>query len=355
MIKTSENQILFMGNALLDISAKCDQKLLDKYKLKVDDNCEAEDWQLPIFDKLLLMPNAITTPGGSAQNSARIAQQILTKQTGPESVYFVGSVGNDKTGKILESSVRSSKVRTLYHYHPTLPTGVSAGMVTSETNRTLMANIGASAQMPTEFLDSSLVKKALNKSVVYFVESYFVTHSPILVLSLAKISEQLNKNLFLSLSANYVVTNHFEELMHLMPYTDAVFANSSEAQTFYTHLTGNKIADMYTIATSIAKLDKCKQTNHFWTDIKRCVFITRGSESVIVAKYFANNEIIVKEYSVPKIDVIGDTIGAGDAFVGGIVAHLVTGHNIDDSVHFGIQIASKVCQQRGCVLVDNDF
>ena len=55
--------IVFLGNALLDISAKCDQKLLEKYNLKVDDNCEAEDWQLPIFDKLLAMPDVITTPG----------------------------------------------------------------------------------------------------------------------------------------------------------------------------------------------------------------------------------------------------------------------------------------------------
>ncbi|CAG2174174.1 unnamed protein product [Oppiella nova] len=341
-----------MGNALLDISAKCDQKLLEKYNLKVDDNCEAEDYQLPIFDKLLAMPDVVTTPGGSAQNSSRIAQQILSPKTGAESVYFVGSIGNDKTGKILERSVREAKVRTLYHYHPTLNTGVSAGMVTSDTNRTLMANIGASQAMPQEFLDSSLVRKALDKSIIHFVEGYFVTHSPITVLSLAKISQQLNKNFFLSLSATYVVSQHFEELMHLMPYTDAIFANNSEAQAFHTHLTGTKTSDMSLIAKTIAKIEKSKQTDHLWTDIKRCVFITQGSDSVIVAKYLSNDEVVVSEHSVPKIEIKGDTIGAGDAFVGGVVAHLVCGHSIEEAVDFGIRIAGQVCQSRGCLLND---
>lgn len=54
---------MFLGNALLDISAKVDEKLLEKYGLKVDDNCEAEEWQLPLFDMLLTMPDNITTPG----------------------------------------------------------------------------------------------------------------------------------------------------------------------------------------------------------------------------------------------------------------------------------------------------
>ena len=48
---------------MLDISAKCDETLLNEYQLKVDDNCEALDFQLPIFDRLLAMPDAITTPG----------------------------------------------------------------------------------------------------------------------------------------------------------------------------------------------------------------------------------------------------------------------------------------------------
>lgn len=289
--------------------------------------------------------------GGSAQNSARIAQQLLTEKMGPQSVYFVGCVGKDRTGQILERMVLESKVRTLYHYHPTLPTGVTAGMVTSEDSRTLMANIGASKGLPKEFLETSLVRKALNKSIIHFVESYFVGHSPMTVLSLAKISQSLNKNFFLSLSATYVVNENFEELMILMPFTDAVFANGSEAQAFYSHLTGVKTSDMEMIATSIARIEKSKQTDHLWTDIKRCVFITQGSEQVIVAKLMTNDEVVIDKYSVPSIEVRGDTIGAGDAFVGGVVAQLVCGQNIEEAVRFGITIAGKVCQNRGCLLI----
>jgi len=311
-----------------------------------------------IDNKLLLFPNKNSflfqnfSKGGSAQNSSRICQQILTSKIGPESIYFIGSIGRDKTGKILEESVKSSKVKTLYYYHSTESTGITAGLVTSDTNRTLMANIGASAKMPIEFLETDPVLEAIKNSVIHFSEAYFVTHSPMAVMSLAKLSLKYSKNFFLSLSAPYVVIQHFEELMHLMPFSDAIFANISEAQTFYTQLTGSKSSDIELIARTIVKIEKSKPSDHLWNGIKRCVFITQGPNPVIVAKWMTSGEVEVKSFPIPHIEVKGDTIGAGDAFVGGVVAHLLCGKSIDESVVFGIDIATKTCQNRGCVLKD---
>ena len=267
-------------------------------------------------------------------------------------VYFLGCIGKDKTGQLLEKYVREVKVDPLYYYHPTMPTGVSAGMVTSDTNRTLMANIGASKALPEEFLENSSVREALNRSIIYMCESYFLTHSPKTVLSLAKISAQLNRYFFLSLSATYVVTERFQQLMDLIPYTDAIFANRSEALTFAAQLTGAENSDIEQTAKLIAKIRSNKSTGSLWPDVKRCVFITQGSDALIVAKFMTNEEVNVQRYSVPQIQVKGDTIGAGDAFVGAVVAQLVCGHDIDEAVRLGIEIAGKVCQKRGCLLED---
>lgn len=363
--------IVFLGNALLDISAKCDQSLLEEYHLKADDNCEANDWQLPLFDRLLAMADALTTPGlatvhpddninhcrltgGSAQNSARIAKQVLIEKMDSEetvpSVYFLGSIGTDKTGQLLEKYVREAKVEPLYYYHPTLPTGLTAGLVTSDVNRTLMANIGASKAMPEEFIESSVVREALNKSIINVCESYFLTHSPNTVFSLAKMSAHLKRSFFLSLSATYVVTEHFQKIMDLMPYTDAIFGNRSEALTFAKLLTGDQSSDIELTARVIASIPINRKSGGLWPNVKRCVFITQGSDPLIVAKYTASDEVIVRSYSVPTIQVKGDTIGAGDAFVGAVVAQLVCGLDIDEAVGLGIEIAGKVCQNRGCVL-----
>ena len=79
----------------------------------------------------------------------------------------------------------------------------------------------------------------------------------------------------------------------------------------------------------------------------RIVVITQGKGSVLVADAKCCD---VKEFSVKPIDdqSIVDTIGAGDAFVGGFFAQLVQNKSLEICIKSGIYCAQEVIKQIGC-------
>lgn len=109
---------LCIGNVLLDIIYQCeDDSLLKKYHLNYDDGIELAEWQMPLFDDILSgsktswVPNGelgcpevtcngevgslAMSPGGAAQNTARVMQWCLKESAGGGAVAFAGCVGKD--------------------------------------------------------------------------------------------------------------------------------------------------------------------------------------------------------------------------------------------------------------------
>ena len=79
----------------------------------------------------------------------------------------------------------------------------------------------------------------------------------------------------------------------------------------------------------------------------RVVVITQGKDSVLVA---LKSQPFIRAYPVNPIneeDII-DTIGAGDAFVGGFFAQLVLNKSLDVCIESGIYCAQEVIKQIGC-------
>lgn len=84
---------------------------------------------------------------------------------------------------------------------------------------------------------------------------------------------------------------------------------------------------------------------------QRVSVITVGCEPVIVAIGQADGrEPEVHTIEVPKIakDLIVDTNGAGDSFVGGFFAALSLGEPVLDCVRAGIALSGHVVQRLGC-------
>ena len=75
--------------------------MLEEYGLKLDDtllvDAEKEPEKMGLYDDLIKNRNAKLIPGGAAQNTARGAQYML----GPDSVWYIGSVGDDEYSKLL--------------------------------------------------------------------------------------------------------------------------------------------------------------------------------------------------------------------------------------------------------------
>lgn len=102
-------------------------------------------------------------------------------------------------------------------------------------------------------------------------------------------------------------------------------------------------------------VEKTNSQNH--DDLIEKLF-SIGVENIIHTKgkdgTYLYNKAGTKEFTLPEIEV-NSSIGAGDSFVGGLVAGLVEGKSIEDSICYGIAAASSTLKTPGtdlCQLAD---
>ena len=110
----------------------------------------------------------------------------------------------------------------------------------------------------------------------------------------------------LNLSAPFIPQFFKDPLAEILPYTDYLLGNETEAQA-WAESQGHSTKSIPEIARLFAKLPK-KNTKR-----PRTVIITQGTEPAITAVAKAGEEAEVKEYPVHAIspEQINDTNGAG--------------------------------------------
>lgn len=323
-----------IGNPLLDISADVGKDLLAKYDVQLDSAILAEEKHQPLFKELVDNYNPKYIAGGATQNTIRVAQWML--QT-PGQTAYMGCVGSDGYAKQLEECAASDGVLVHYMKDETVPTGTCAALI-HESERALVTNLDAANNFKPSHLESELAKEILSYAKFYYSAGFFLTVS---VESLVQVSEQFlseNKTMCLNLSAPFIIDFFGDQLSTAMQYADFLFGNESEALTYgKKHGMGE---DLKEIAKACAALPK-KGTK------PRTVVFTQGSQSTIVA---SNGE--VTEYAVEPLakELLVDTNGAGDAFVGGFLSQLVQGKSMDECVKAGHWSARYIIQQSGTQL-----
>merc|ERR1712176_1522085 len=122
-----------------------------------------------------------------------------------------------------------------------------------------------------------------------------------------------------------------------MPYVDFLFGNETEART-WAESEGWDTTDVAFIATRLSLIPSMKKT-------KRTVVITQGAEETIVC-----HRGHVTKYPIVKLakEKIVDTNGAGDAYVGGFLAGLAKGKDIEGCHKAGSFAACEIIQVSGC-------
>ncbi|MBE3042314.1 hypothetical protein IMZ48_06985, partial [Candidatus Bathyarchaeota archaeon] len=163
-----------------DIQAAGDEALLAKYNLKANDAILAEDSHAPLYEDLLTNYDAKLIAGGAAQNSARGAQYILP----PNSVVYVGGVGDDKYAAILKDAVSAAGLRVEYRVDKEVPTGLCGAVITGH-NRSLCTSLGAANHYDLEHLKKPEVWALAEGSEVIYVGGYHCTGKALLSCPLA--------------------------------------------------------------------------------------------------------------------------------------------------------------------------
>jgi len=330
--------ILGMGNPLLDISADVGQDVLDKYDVKLDSAILAEEAHMPIYEDLINNHNAGFIAGGATQNSIRIAQWMLKSSNVEDATAFMGCVGEDAYGKTLKECAEKDGVKTHYMIDKTTPTG-SCAVLVKDGERSLIANLAAANNFKESHLESAESRELIEKATLYYIAGFFLTVSVDSLVIVAEHALANDKPFCLNLSAPFIIDFFGDQVATALAYADYLFCNESEAAAYAKkHDLGE---DLKEVALKIAASEKKNEKR------PRVVVFTQGSTSTIVA-----TEGVVTEYAVEPLskDMIVDTNGAGDAFVGGFLSELYHGKNIEECVTAGHWSARYIIQQPGTTI-----
>lgn len=329
-------KLLGIGNPLLDVIAEIDTNFLSRYEIKMNQAILADNKHLPLYDELEQKQDKKYIAGGSVLNTVRVFQWVLGDIKNA-SVYM-GCLGKDNNAEILKKAAAKDGVAMSCCEDEVEKTGV-CGVGILDKERTMVGKLGAAEKFSIRHLERSDVKDVYYNSDVIFSSGYFLSASIDSLLILGKHCVETNKPFCLTISAEYVIEFMGEKLKKALYYADYVFMNQIEAICFAKNIAHNESLSLLEIASYIVKMSKANDNR------KRTVIITRGPESTLVN--YGNDLILNIE--VPKLDKsdIIDLNGAGDAFVGGFLAQMVKGGNLQQIVETGHKAARAIIQQSG--------
>ena len=305
-------KILGIGNAIIDLICKVDEKFIQKNNL-------TKGTMKLIFDEKIfqqLLSNLRvekTISGGSVANSI-----VGLSQLGNE-VGFIGKISDDDLGNKYEKGLEKENVKYFYSKKKEiLPTGTCLILVTPDSERTMCTFLGTAGLINENDIDI----KAVKKSEIVFLEGYLWDEGKPKK-AFEKAITNANK-VAMSLSDQFCVDRHKPHFLILVKEKlDIVFAYEGEIMSL---IETKNFNDVITFAKQINKQ----------------IIITRGEKGAISIK---GNEVL--EIGIKKNLTILDLTGAGDLFAAGYLHGLINSQSQQKCLEKGTNLSSKIIQQIG--------
>ena len=307
-------KILGIGNAIVDVICKVDEKFitqnnLTKSTMKLVDEAE--------FKELLsTLKIEETISGGSVANSIVGLSQLGNK------VGFIGKVNDDDLGNKYEEGLKKESVHFLYSKKKeTIPTGTCLILITPDSERTMVTFLGTAGKINEKDINTNAVKD----SEILFLEGYLWDEGEPKK-AFEKAIDNANK-VAMSLSDLFCVERHKPHFLDLVKNKlDITFANEQEIM-------------------SLINVKNFDEVINFAKDVDKLIVITRGEKGAI-----AINKNKVTECAAKKNLKIKDLTGAGDLFAGGFLHGLINNKPVKESLEIGTEISSKIIQIIGARL-----
>lgn len=333
------------GHPLLDIISHVDREYLSKYNIDLGSvNLAAPD-QLPVFESLSQQRNVEFVPGGASMNAVRVARWMVSKhEAAAKSCTYVGSLGDDEFGCILERALNNGGVHSIFQIQDEKQTGTCACCIVDK-ERSLLANLGAALDLSMSHMESEDVQQAIHDADIFYCEGFFLNtvSSPNNSLHIGKHCLENNKVFSYNLSAPYLCHIFKDRWVKILPFVDIIFGSRVDALALGEALEWEE-KELSQVMMRILSMLKGNNPNQ-----PPMVVVTGGSESTFVATFATG----VIEFAVPPVPIesIVDTNGAGDAFVGGFLSQLMLSKPIDTCVACGHLAAAAIIQQNGCQFI----
>jgi len=349
------------GNPLLDIIVSDeDGDIVKTFGLQKDIAQEVDTLGIGLFDIATEKDDIEYAGGGCALNTVRVFQWLSGV---PQDSMFLGGLGHDTSGHMLQSLVEKDGVLTTFARHEDLPTGHCIALVRG-AERTLCANLGAANKYEVSDLWEGDNRAVLRNTKVIYVEGYFLTHSFEAAMELAHFAQKNKITFVFNLCGEYVCEDlkYVENVLKILPYVDIIFGNRSEFDVFINTVeakletSSSVIRNLRAMITGegVENLDM-KIENICESPVRRkpkslIVVVTEGCQPVQC--YSIGDRLKTISVPVPHLDksLIKDTIGAGDSFIAGFIYVYVRKGSLKSCIEYAIWSAQKMIQQVGVTL-----
>ena len=296
------------------------------------------------FDELESKPQVTYIPGGSIQNTLRVASWCLNMEKQNENKFCVtmlGAIGQDNYQQKIMKALELSGVKPLLQPIPNISTS-RCGVGICQKERCLLPHIKASNCLTDEFVKEH--EDVIFNNDALLIEGYFLQEKYKLCKDLCNMFKRAKKMIILTLSAVFMVQSHREKIMEIAQNSDMVVGNLEEFEAF---AEVQRTEPQTTIAKAHEKL----------SPKERLFVVTDGANGVYVTKYDYNKKGL--DYflqSFPnklKNEDICDLNGAGDAFLGGFLSQYMKGASLEQCCKVGNDASYIIIKNVGCTFPKN--
>lgn len=311
----SNIDVVGVGNAIVDIIARCDEKTLTDLDLPKGHMqlISSED-----ADRLYdAMGPAVEISGGSAANTCAGIGAFGGK-TG-----FIGVVNEDQFGKVFAHDLNAIGVKfdTAFTTGDT-PTARCLVFVTPDGERTMNTYLGSCVELGPEDLNEDLIQQAK----VTYLEGYLFDppRAKEAFFKASEIAEKAGQRVALSLSDGFCVDRHRDDfLKFIKKHVDILFANEDEIKALYQTDDFASAADQIRHDVELAAL-------------------TQGAKGSMIL----HGNATMAAPSIP-VDAVVDTTGAGDLYAAGFLYGFTQGKALDICGSLGAVAASEIISHIG--------
>ena len=308
-------RVLGIGNAIVDVICKVEEKFIDENNLTKGtmklffDEKEFEN----LFSNLKIER---TISGGSVANSI-----VGLAQLGNE-VGFIGKISNDDWGVKYEEGLKSEKVEYFYNKKNEItPTGTCLILVTPDSERTMCTFLGIAGKINEKDINQEVIKK----SELIFLEGYLWDEGePKKAFEKAIIN---SNKVAMSLSDKFCVDRHKSHFLDLVKNKlDITFANEQEIISLINAKSFDEVVD-------------------FGKNLKKLLILTRGEKGAVSIL----GDEIYESKALSNLE-IKDLTGAGDLFAAGYLHGYINKLSPLECLNHGRNMSAKVIQQIGARL-----
>lgn len=312
----AEYDVLCIGNAIVDIIARCDEDFLIENGI-IKGAMNLIDRQRAEFLYSHMGP-AVEASGGSAGNTAAGIASF-----GGRAAFF-GKVAADHLGQVFTHDIRAQGVAfDTKPLESSPPTARSMIFVTPDGERSMNTYLGACIELGPDDVEAD---KATGAKVTYF-EGYLwdPPRAKEAILLAARLAHRVGREVAMTLSDPYCVDRYRGEFLELVRSgtVDIVFANERELISLYQ-------TSSFEEALAALRGD-CRLAAV--TRSERGSIIVRGEETAEVAAI--------------EIAELVDSTGAGDLYAAGFLYGHTNGRSLADCGRLGSLAAGLVIQQIG--------